>query len=126
MLPEKARKNITQDICSSCGKNPKSTFLRDVSMDRVPQTYGKSNSFNNKEKAAALLRDVGLQLSEPVAYAENLSERIIAEYGEDVNTLEEITENEEKRSSISGENSRTANLGYLETAKSMRSDGLPA
>ena len=36
-------KNITQDISSSYGQNPKSTFLRDTSMRDISQTAGKVN-----------------------------------------------------------------------------------
>jgi len=36
-------KNITQDISSSYGENPKSTFLRDASMATVPQGEGNVN-----------------------------------------------------------------------------------
>ena len=35
--------NITQDISSSYGQNPKSTFLRDVSMDSIRQNAQKDN-----------------------------------------------------------------------------------
>ena len=34
-------KNISQDVSSSYGNTPKSTFLRDVSMDRVAQPNAK-------------------------------------------------------------------------------------
>lgn len=36
-------RNITEDICSSYGSNPKSTFLRDVSMNSISDPDGKSN-----------------------------------------------------------------------------------
>ena len=39
-------KNITQDIASSYGANPKSDFLRDVSMDSIYDTSEKSNTQN--------------------------------------------------------------------------------
>ncbi|MBE6965532.1 MAG: hypothetical protein E7441_05800 [Ruminococcaceae bacterium] len=64
-------KNITQDICSSYGENPKSTFLRDNSEDvpssdnNIPQTPEKSNSeFSQKNKTDSSGRELTQEQAE--------------------------------------------------------------
>ena len=52
-------KNITQDISSSYGKNPKSTFLRDTSMVNIPQPDTSVNS--QQSTIGASLRDLAQQ-----------------------------------------------------------------
>lgn len=59
--------NITQDIAASYGKNPQSRFLRDASIDKVPQPWS-----NVKEKLAFLDAEYMELAKDPVKNAARL------------------------------------------------------
>lgn len=49
-------KNITQDLYASYGKNPTSMFLRDVSMERIPQKEPNVN-YSRRDSAEGLTKE---------------------------------------------------------------------